>query len=59
MEWEAKLEARKAVIKADLLMKIEHEDWHGVQDCASDIREIDAMMRLLLVLDQTKKAAHA
>lgn len=25
-----------------LLMKAQHEDWHGVSDAANDLREIDA-----------------
>jgi hypothetical protein len=38
---------RRTVIIADLLSKVEAEDWHGVQDCASDIREIDAQLDVL------------
>ena len=38
---------RREVIKADLLLKFEVGDWHGVQDCASDIREIEAMLPLI------------
>lgn len=41
------LEKRRAVVIADLLSKVDAEDWHGVQDCASDIREIDAMLEIL------------
>lgn len=41
------LEKRKAIIIADLLSKVEAEDWHGVQDCASDIREIEAQIPLI------------
>lgn len=41
------LEKRRAVILADLLSKVEAEDFHGVQDCASDIREIDAQLEVL------------
>ncbi len=37
----------REVIKADLLLKFEVGDWHGVQDCASDIREIEAMLPLI------------
>lgn len=25
-----------------LLMKVEQADWHGVQDAASDLRDVDA-----------------
>ena len=25
-----------------LLMKAQHEDWHGVSDAANDLREMDA-----------------
>lgn len=31
-----------AVIKADLNGKLFREDWHGVMDCAADIRELIA-----------------
>jgi len=41
------LEKRRGVVIADLLAKAEAEDWHGVQDCGSDLREIDAMLALL------------
>ena len=38
---------RKAVILSDLKFKVDAEDWHGVQDCASDIREIEAQLEVL------------
>lgn len=41
------LTKRRAIIIADLLAKVDAEDWHGVQDCGSDLREIDAMLALL------------
>lgn len=41
------LEKRRTVIIADMLAKIDAEDWHGSQDCGSDLREIDAMLNLL------------
>jgi hypothetical protein len=41
------LEKRKAAITADLLLKLEAEDYHGVQDCASDLREIIAQLAVL------------
>jgi hypothetical protein len=28
-----------------LKMKIEDEDWHGVQDCASDLRDVDSELK--------------
>ncbi len=43
----AQLTKRRAIIIADLLSKVEVEDWHGVQDCASDLREIEAALRVL------------
>ena len=36
---------RREIIRADLLQKFEHEDWHGVMDCAADLREHDAFER--------------
>ncbi len=41
------LEKRRQTTIADLLAKVEAEDWHGVQDCGSDLREIDAMLLVL------------
>ena len=29
-------------------MKIEEEDWHGVQDAGSDLREIDAKLSMIV-----------
>lgn len=43
----ARLQKRREVVLADLLMKAEIADWHGVQDCGSDLREIDAMLSVL------------
>lgn len=42
---------RKAITIQDLLVKVENEDWHGVQDCASDIREIEAALRVYNATD--------
>jgi len=36
------LERMKETTKADLLMKFDNGDWHGVQDCGSDLRDIDS-----------------
>ena len=36
---------QRDVIKADLLGKFQREDWHGVMDCAADLREMDAYRR--------------
>ncbi len=41
------LEKRRVIVIADLLAKVEAEDWHGVQDCGSDLREIDAQLLVL------------
>lgn len=41
------LEKRKTAIRADLLLKVEAEDWHGVADAAMDLREIDAQLSVL------------
>jgi hypothetical protein len=49
--------ARRTIIIADLVSKTEAEDWHGVQDCASDIRELDAQIEVLAATLQ--KAADA
>jgi len=36
------LAQQRDIIKADLLGKYQREDWHGVMDCAADLREHDA-----------------
>lgn len=36
------LKRKREATKADLLMKFEDQDWHGVQDCGSDLRDIDS-----------------
>jgi hypothetical protein len=41
-----RLEKRRDVTKADLLAKFEFEDWHGVMDCAADLREIDTEIKV-------------
>lgn len=33
------------VIEADLRGKLHRRDWHGVMDCAADIRELEAAKR--------------
>lgn len=35
------LERRRKAVIADMMIKVEGEDWHGVQDCASDLRDTD------------------
>jgi hypothetical protein len=47
-----KLEAQRKVLVEQLKSKLEADDLHGVQDAASDIREIDAM---LLVLKEVQR----
>lgn len=41
---------RKAALVAYLANKTESEDWHAVQDAASDIREAEAMMEALALI---------
>lgn len=36
---------QRDITKADLLKKFQLEDWHGVMDCAADLREHDAYVR--------------
>lgn len=36
------LQARKADYLSYMQMKIREEDWHGVADCAADLRDIEA-----------------
>lgn len=39
------LEKKREATKADLLLKFEDGDYHGVQDCASDLRDIDSELK--------------
>jgi hypothetical protein len=39
------LKARRALMSEYLDLKRREEDWHGVQDAASDLRDIDAEMK--------------
>jgi hypothetical protein len=41
------LEHNKQALIAYLLAKVKVGDWHAVQDAASDIREIDAVLKHL------------
>lgn len=41
------LEAHRVQLIAYLTMKLEEEDWHGCADAAMDLRELDAMLRVL------------
>jgi hypothetical protein len=34
--------AQRAAIIEDLMHKVAREDWHGVADCAMDLRDIEA-----------------
>jgi hypothetical protein len=38
----ASLEQNRAVMVGYLRMKMDAEDWHGCQDAASDLRDIDS-----------------
>lgn len=38
----AKYAERKAQMIQYLRLKLDEEDWHGVQDAASDLRDIDS-----------------
>jgi hypothetical protein len=42
------LAAKKFLMVSYLLMKADEEDWHGVQDAASDLRDIEAEVKGLL-----------
>lgn len=41
------LNAEREQLIAYLLAKVKAEDWHAVQDAASDIREIDAKLSVM------------
>ena len=40
--------ARRVKLIEYMKMKIEEEDWHGVQDAGSDLREIDAKLSMIV-----------
>lgn len=43
----ADLREQRDQLVAYLLSKVKAGDWHAVQDAASDIRELDAMLKVL------------
>jgi|KBSSwiStaDraftv2_1062776.scaffolds.fasta_scaffold1851651_2 hypothetical protein len=43
------LTRRRVAVLADLRLKVDAEDFHGVADCAMDLREIDAMLKVLML----------
>lgn len=43
----AELQAQKLALVAYLKSKLAAEDWHALQDAASDIREIVAALKVL------------
>jgi hypothetical protein len=49
------LAQQRDIIKADLLGKFQREDWHGVMDCAADLREHDAQVRGYLAGETSAK----
>lgn len=48
-EWINKLLKEKQSLKPYLLSKLEAEDYHGVQDAASDMRDIQSQIEILKV----------
>lgn len=53
------LARRREIIIADMKLKTEAEDWHGVADGAMDLREIDATLALLAAQEHEAEAAIA
>lgn len=43
-----KIESQKRVMLEYLKLKMQEEDWHGCQDAASDLRDIEIEKTLLL-----------
>lgn len=50
------LETKVELMKAYLDVKREEEEWHGVEDAASDIRDLLAALEALEDLKETIKA---
>ena len=46
------LTKRRDVVTADLLLKVECADWHGVADAAMDLREIEAQVEVLIAIHE-------
>lgn len=46
----SELQEQKKQLISYLLSKVKAEDWHAVQDAASDIREIEARLEVYLFL---------
>jgi hypothetical protein len=42
---EMTLEEQLKLIEADMRGKIQRRDWHGVADCAMDLRDLEAYAR--------------
>lgn len=53
-QWKDQLLKEKETLRVYLISKFESEDYHAVQDAASDIREIDAMLKVLNTYDLSK-----
>lgn len=43
----AQLQKQRTIMIEYLKLRLELSDWHGVQDAASDIREIEASLKVL------------
>lgn len=41
------LQGERVTLRAYMADKEKNEDWHGVQDAASDLRELDIELRVL------------
>ncbi len=45
------LSHRRSILLSYLQECTRVEDWHGVQDCASDLREVDAKVQILIQVE--------
>lgn len=43
----AQLQEHRKVYVDYMRLKLEEEDWHGVSDCANDLRELDREIEVL------------
>ena len=46
------LENRRNGMKKYLLLKYDEEDWHGCMDASADIREIEAELKCLKMMQE-------
>jgi len=52
IDLKSRLEKERETLKPYLLSKFESADWHGVQDAASDLRDIECQLEVLEIVSR-------